>query len=72
VVNSTETIEMSLAMGSGDGLVQVDGMDLARVTPESTLAVRTSNDRVPIAFLPEINYYDILSQKLKWTGDLET
>jgi NAD+ kinase len=71
VVNSTEIIEMNLVRGSGDGLVQVDGMDLARVTPESTLAARISNDRVPIAFLPEINYYDILSRKLKWTGALE-
>ena len=26
-------------------------------------------DSVPIAFLPEINYYDILSEKLQWRGD---
>jgi NAD+ kinase len=70
IVNSTETIEMNLTKGSGSGVVQVDGMDLVDVTPASTLEVRTSTDRVPIAFLPEINYYGILSQKLKWTGDL--
>jgi NAD+ kinase len=70
IVNSTETIELSLAAGSGSGMVQVDGMDLAPVTPASTLTVRTSSDRVPIAFLPEINYYDILGKKLKWTGDI--
>jgi NAD+ kinase len=69
VVNSTETIEMSLAPGSGNGMVQVDGLDLAHVTPATTLVVRTSADRVPIAFLPEINYYDILGRKLKWFGD---
>ncbi len=71
IINSTETIEMSLAAGSGNGMVQVDGMDLAQVTPESKLVVRTSANRVPIAFLPEINYYDILGRKLCWTGDLE-
>ena len=70
-MNSTETMEMSVAAGSGSGMVQVDGMDLAHVTPESALVVRTSKDRVPIAFLPEINYYDILGQKLKWKGDWE-
>ncbi len=70
ILNSTESIEMSVAMGSGSGLVQVDGMDLTHVTPESTMVVRTSNDRVPIAFLPEVNFYGILGQKLKWTGDL--
>ena len=72
ILDSTETIEMSLARGSGNGVVQVDGMDLAVVTPASSLLVRTSSDRVPIAFLPEINYYDILGKKLKWTGDLGT
>jgi NAD+ kinase len=62
---------MSLAAGSGNGMVQVDGMDLAQVTPESKLVVRTSANRVPIAFLPEINYYDILGRKLCWMGDLD-
>ncbi len=71
IINSTETIEMRLAAGSGNGMVQVDGMDLAPVTPESSLLVRTSSSRVPIAFLPEINYYDILGRKLCWTGDPE-
>jgi NAD+ kinase len=71
IINSTETIEMSLAAGSGNGMVQVDGMDLAQVTHDSSLLVRTSSSRVPIAFLPEINYYDILGRKLCWTGDME-
>jgi NAD+ kinase len=31
--------------------------------------MKTSKDSVPIAFLPEINYYDILGEKLKWHGD---
>ena len=69
VVNSTEKIEMKLDATSGPGLVQVDGMTVARATPESVIRVQTSKDTVPIAFLPEINYYDILSEKLKWRGD---
>jgi NAD+ kinase len=69
VVNSTEKIEMKLDPTSGPGIVQVDGMTLARATPESVIRVQTSKDSVPIAFLPEINYYDILSEKLKWRGE---
>jgi NAD+ kinase len=69
VVNSTEKVEMRLDPASGPGLVQVDGMTIARATPESVIRVQTSKDTVPIAFLPEINYYDILSEKLKWRGD---
>jgi NAD+ kinase len=69
VVNSTEPVEMKLDASSGPGIVQVDGMTIARVTPECVIRVQTSRDSVPIAFLPEINYYDILGEKLKWRGD---
>ena len=31
--------------------------------------MKTSADFVPIAFLPEINYYDVLAEKLQWRGD---
>lgn len=69
VVNSTETVEMKLDGSSGPGIVQVDGMTIARATPESVILVKTSPDPVPIAFLPEINFYDVLGEKLKWRGD---
>jgi NAD+ kinase len=69
VVNSTEPIEMQLDATSGPAEVQVDGMKLAKLTSASTITVKTSADSVPIAFLPEINYYDVLAEKLKWRGD---
>ena len=69
VVNSTEPIEMQLDATSGPAEVQVDGMKLARLTSTSTITVKASADSVPIAFLPEINYYDVLAEKLKWRGD---
>src|SRR5262245_60654382 len=31
--------------------------------------VKASHDSVPIAFLPEIHFYDILAEKLKWRGN---
>lgn len=69
VINSTEGIELRLARGSGGGTVQVDGMDISHVESNSIIRVKTSADAVPIAFLPEVNYYDILGEKLGWTGD---
>jgi NAD+ kinase len=71
VVNSTEKVEMKLDASSGPGIVQVDGMTIARANPQTVIRVQTSPDSVPIAFLPEINHYDILSEKLKWRGDLQ-
>lgn len=69
VVNSTEPIEIKLDAISGPAVVQVDGMDVVRVEAGCTVLANASADRVPIAFLPEINYYDVLGRKLKWTGD---
>jgi NAD+ kinase len=69
VINSTEAIELRLARGSGHGTVQVDGMELSAVETSSVIRVKTSADAVPIAFLPEINYYETLGEKLGWTGD---
>jgi NAD+ kinase len=60
---------MQLDANSGPAEVQVDGMKLATLTPADTITVRTSKHTVPIAFLPEINYYDVLAEKLKWRGD---
>ncbi len=69
VIGATETIELKLARGSGDGMVQADGMDVSAVETASVIRVKASADTVPIAFLPEINYYDTLASKLGWTGD---
>lgn len=69
VVNSNEPIQMQLNAASGPAEIQVDGMTLAMLTPSSTIEVKTSANSVPIAFLPEINYYDVLAEKLKWRGD---
>jgi NAD+ kinase len=69
VINGTEEIELRLARGSGGGTVQADGMDIAQVATNSVVRIRASADSVPIAFLPEVNYYDTLGEKLGWTGD---
>ncbi|HVU16923.1 MAG TPA: NAD(+)/NADH kinase [Candidatus Didemnitutus sp.] len=69
VVNSSEKIELRMDAGSGAGALQVDGMNLSLVTPQTVVHVEASKEPVPIAFLPEINYYEILGEKLGWSGD---
>ncbi len=69
VINGTETIELRLARGSGIAAVQADGMDIAGAVSTGVIRIQASPDSVPIAFLPEINYYNTLAEKLAWTGD---
>ena len=44
-------------------------MALAQLGPASVIRVRTSKTPVPIAFLPEVNFYEVLAEKLNWGGD---
>lgn len=69
VINATEEIQLRLARGSGGGTVLADGMDISQVGTNSIIRIRASADFVPVAFLPEVNYYDTLGEKLGWTGD---
>jgi NAD+ kinase len=67
VVNATEPIELRLAAGTAE--VQVDGMELGALAAGGLLRATVSAEPAPIAFLPGINHYDTLGQKLGWTGD---
>jgi NAD+ kinase len=69
VIAANEPVQMRLDPTSGPAEVQVDGMRLTRLRPRGTISASISRDSVPVAFLPEINYYDVLTEKLKWRGD---
>lgn len=68
VVSGEKPVQMVLEPGSGDGIVQVDGMNLCKVKPGETIQVSVSKDFVPIAFLPEVDFFDTLATKLQWRG----
>lgn len=68
VVSGKKPVQMFLEAGSGEGMVQVDGMNLCKVKPKETVLVEPSKDSVPIAFLPEVDFFDTLSAKLQWRG----
>jgi NAD+ kinase len=60
---------LGLCVKSAGTVVQVDGMELASCNIGAAIECSTSSTRVPLAFLPEVNLYDVLARKLKWTGD---
>lgn len=68
VVGRDRPIEMHLTEDSGDGDVQADGVALGRVSPNHRIVVKASDTTVPIAFLPEVDFFDALTNKLHWHG----
>ncbi len=68
VVGKNRIIEMHLTGNSGDGEVQADGTTLGSVRPHQKIIVQSSKVTVPIAFLPEVDFFDALTHKLHWHG----
>jgi NAD+ kinase len=68
VVGGERVIEMRLAENSGDGEVQADGLALGGIRPGQHVVISASKTTVPIAFLPEVNFFDALVTKLQWHG----
>ncbi len=68
VVGRDRIIEMHLTENSGDGEVQADGTTLGSVRPNQKIIVQASKVTVPIAFLPEVDFFDALTHKLHWHG----
>jgi NAD+ kinase len=68
VVGHDRAIELSLTENSEDGEVQVDGMPVSKIRPKQRIIVKASELTVPIAFLPEFDFFDALTHKLHWHG----
>ncbi len=60
---------IELIVGKYGAHAQVDGMNLLPCPPGTHITIGSSSTRVPLAFLPEVNLFDVLSRKLKWTGN---
>lgn len=68
VVGRERVIEMRLTENSGDGEVQADGIALGSIRPGQRVVICASETTVPIAFLPEVDFFDALVTKLQWHG----
>lgn len=68
VVGRNRVIEIHLTENSGDGEVQADGIALGSIHPGQRLRIRAADTTVPIAFLPEVDFFDALGTKLHWHG----
>lgn len=66
VVSGAKPVQMFLQEGSGEASAQVDGMHLCNIETGDSLLVEASKHTVPIAFLPEVDFFDTLSTKLQW------
>jgi len=68
VVSDHSVIEVRLLIPEQEINVTVDGQATHRVSPGETLRLTKAHTALPLAMLPERDFSQVLSQKLKWSG----
>jgi NAD+ kinase len=67
IVADHSRIEITPAQ-SESVFLTLDGGDVVRVEPHDTLIITKSPFRLPLAMIPEMTFFEVLRQKLKWSG----
>jgi NAD+ kinase len=68
IVSDTSPIEISPANGSSDIHLTLDGQTTRRVEPGDRLRITKAAQHLPLATLPGVSFFEVLRQKLKWSG----
>ncbi len=69
VLSDSSKVELSACGHPTDPvLFTVDGRDILRVDPESTIRIERSPESLRVVRLPRHSFYEILRKKLQWSG----
>lgn len=68
IISEESVVEIDAPKAGQDVHVAIDGMDLGRLADGAVIRIRRAHYQLPLATLPGITYFDVLRQKLKWSG----
>ncbi len=68
IVNDGTPITITPADESPDVLLTLDGRATHRLEHGDTIRITRAEQRLPLAMLPGVSFFDVLRQKLKWSG----
>lgn len=68
IVQDSSLIEIEADSSDISMYLTVDGRDPVSLDQGSTVAIRRSDKVLPLAVLPEHSFFNVLRQKLKWSG----
>jgi len=68
VASAHEGIVMEIPRPSPEIVLQTDGLTCCKLLAGDIVEFAVAEKRVPLVHLPEIGFYSILRQKLKWSG----
>ena len=68
IVNDSTPITITAADESPDVLLTLDGRATHRLERGDTVRITRAPQRLPLAMLPGVSFFDVLREKLKWSG----
>jgi NAD+ kinase len=68
IVSDSSTIAVSPREDQGDIHVTVDGHESMAISTGDMVFIRKAKQCVPLAVLPGVSFFEVLRQKLKWSG----
>jgi NAD+ kinase len=68
VVSDQSEIRVTPAPNEQDTFLTVDGQELLQIRSGDTIITRKARRELPLAMLPQTSFFELLRQKLKWSG----
>jgi NAD+ kinase len=68
IVSDSKQIEIRPCKGQGEIFLTVDGHEMVKIQPDDTVRICKAAESLPLVMLPEMSFFEVLCQKLKWSG----
>ena len=68
IFSDTSTIAVSAREDQGEIFVTVDGQESLPLAAGDMIYIRKAKECLPLAVLPGVSFFEVLRQKLKWSG----
>ena len=68
IVSDGSIVEIKPCRDQQDVFLTVDGQELLRIRSGDLIRIRKAAATLPLAMLPGISFFEVLRQKLKWSG----
>ena len=68
IVGADSTIEVEVTERDYPVFLTVDGRDPVRMEFGSVVTIRKANRTLALAVMPDVSFFNVVRQKLKWSG----
>jgi NAD+ kinase len=68
IVSNDSLIEIAPVAGQQDVFLTIDGQQAVPISAGDSIRISRAPQRMPLAALPHVSFFEVLREKLKWSG----